>query len=163
MEVVVKADLYNVHSAAAIANLLQMFAQDPMGSQFSLEPYLEDHLIDAFKINAGVHIVLAFIDDMPAGMALCFDNRSGFFYESVLRIQGLIIAPAYRGRYLSQRILAKAEEIARDLGLSAMTLEVAQDNRIARCAYATFGFFTVGYIGVDQPLQLQKNIGFISY
>jgi ribosomal protein S18 acetylase RimI-like enzyme len=57
-----------------------------------------------------------------------------------LNIHDFMVAPAYRGRGLSRRLLGKVEETAIELGCSKLTLEVLEGNHVAQAAYRAFGF-----------------------
>jgi ribosomal protein S18 acetylase RimI-like enzyme len=52
----------------------------------------------------------------------------------------MIVAPEYRGRGISKRLLARAEEMAKNLGCCKLTLEVLEGNKIAQAAYMAYGF-----------------------
>lgn len=80
------------------------------------------------------------MDENPAGLALCIEGFSSFDCKPLLNIHDLVVAPAYRGRGLSKRLLGKVEETATELGCSKLTLEVLEGNRVAQSAYRAFGF-----------------------
>lgn len=54
------------------------------------------------------------------------------------------VVPAARGRGLGRALLAAGEDLARALGMAAMFLEVAVDNRPARRLYQRAGWREVG-------------------
>lgn len=53
-------------------------------------------------------------------------------------------APAYRRKGLARDALARAEDLAQDKGVTAVFLEVAEDNIAARALYARAGYAQVG-------------------
>ena len=57
-----------------------------------------------------------------------------------MNVHDLVVAPEYRGRGISKKLLAKAEEIARELGCCKLTLEVLEGNKVAQAAYRAYGF-----------------------
>ena len=84
--------------------------------------------------------MLAFVDGEPAGLAICFEGFSTFQCRPLLNIHDLIVSTNHRGKGLSKLLLKKTEEIARRLGCCKLTLEVLEENSIARNAYRSFGF-----------------------
>ena len=84
--------------------------------------------------------MLAIVDGSPAGMAVCFEGFSTFACKPLLNIHDIIVIKEYRGRGISKRLLAKAEEIATGLGCCKLTLEVLEGNTIAQAAYKASGF-----------------------
>jgi GNAT superfamily N-acetyltransferase len=55
-------------------------------------------------------------------------------------ISDLVVREPYRGKGLGHMLLSRAEEYARELGISRLQLEVTYDNNKARKLYSSFGF-----------------------
>ena len=140
MEEILIADLTLPAHAAAIVYLLNEYAQDNMGGGAELPQFVKSNLVPELRKRQGAHVVLALVDGAPAGMAVCFEGFSTFACKPLLNVHDIIVAQTYRGRGLSKRLLAKAEEIALHLGCCKLTLEVLEGNAVAQAAYKACGF-----------------------
>lgn len=140
MESIVIADLDNKRHAEAFLYLLNEYAQDEMGGSSELSPYAKDNLVSELGKRAHVAVVLAFIDEEPAGLAVCIEGFSTFACKPLINIHDMVVARPFRGRKLSHRILGKVEAMAKERGCCKLTLEVLEGNVIAQEAYRTFGF-----------------------
>lgn len=78
MQEVIIADLALPSHAAAILYLLNEYAKDDMGGGAELSAYAKANLIAELRKRQGTHIVLAFVDSSPAGLAICFEGFSTF-------------------------------------------------------------------------------------
>jgi GNAT superfamily N-acetyltransferase len=139
-EEILSADLSNTQHADAIIHLLNEYARDIMGGGEDLSDYTKTHLIGELQKRSGVHIVLAFIDGKPAGLANCFEGFSTFACKPLLNIHDITVTPEFRGRGLSKRIMLKVEEVARQLGCCKVTLEVLEGNNVAQRLYESCGY-----------------------
>lgn len=140
MEQILIADLTNPTHAEALLRLLDEYAQDPMGGGAPLSDHVQQNLIAELATRPNIRAVLAFVDDDPAGLAVCIEGFSTFACKPLLNIHDIVVGQKYRGQGLSKRLLAKVEEIARELGCCKLTLEVLTENAIAQAAYRRFGF-----------------------
>ncbi|MFC7432336.1 MULTISPECIES: ribosomal protein S18-alanine N-acetyltransferase [unclassified Agrococcus] len=59
-------------------------------------------------------------------------------------IQTIAVGEAARGTGLGRRLLAQAQQDARDRGVQELFLEVREDNAPARALYASEGFVEIG-------------------
>jgi GNAT superfamily N-acetyltransferase len=139
-EEIIIANLSSPAHAAAIIYLLNEYAKDDMGGGAELSKFVQDNLIAELRKRQGVHIALAFVDETPAGLAISFEGFSTFACKPLLNIHDIVVAKQYRGRGISKRLLAKAEEIALSLGCCKLTLEVLEGNTVAQAAYKASGF-----------------------
>lgn len=138
--ITVIADLATPAHASAIIYLLNEYAKDEMGGGAELSAFAKDNLIAELRKRQGVHVALAFVEGTPAGLAICFEGFSTFACKPLLNIHDIVVAKEYRGRGISKRLLAKAEEIALSLGCCKLTLEVLEGNAVAQAAYQASGF-----------------------
>ncbi len=134
------ADLSNPSHGEAIIQLLDEYAQDEMGGARGLSDFAKGNLIAELGKRPGVHVVLAFGGESPAGLAICFEGFSTFACKPLLNIHDIVVSKSHRRRGIAKRLLAKAEEIALGLGCCKLTLEVLEGNAIAQAAYSSFGF-----------------------
>jgi GNAT superfamily N-acetyltransferase len=84
--------------------------------------------------------LLCYVDGEPAGLVNCFDGFSTFQCKPLINVHDVIVSSSFRGHGISQLLLAKVEEIARDKGCCKLTLEVLEGNLPAQNAYKKFGF-----------------------
>lgn len=140
VEEIVVADLSSPSHADAIVYLLNEYARDDMGGGAELPDFVKGNLVAELRKRESSHVVLAFIGGTPAGMAVCFEGFSTFACKPLLNVHDLIVDQKYRGRGLSKRLLAKAEELAVRLGCCKLTLEVLEGNAVAQAAYKASGF-----------------------
>ena len=55
-------------------------------------------------------------------------------------VQDIVVAQQARGKGIAQALLARAEELTRNEGLSTLTLSMLAGNSVAENAYRRFGF-----------------------
>lgn len=115
--------------AAVMAAIQQAcFPDDPWGAES----------IATLSGQAGAFAVLALKGEEPVG----------FVMARVAAEDGEIIAigvlPQVRSGGVGRRLVAAARDGARELGATALFLEVAEDNDAARALYKSCGFFPVG-------------------
>ena len=139
MEEIVIADLSLASHAEALLHLLNEYAKDEMGGKSELTDFAKDNLVRELGKRQGAKVVIAFVDGAPAGLAICFEGFSTFSCKPLLNIHDFVVAAKYRGRGLSKRLLAKAEDMARQMGCCKLTLEVLEGNSIAQAAYKRCG------------------------
>ncbi len=144
---------------AALLQLLDHYARDPMGGGTPLPEQVKQDLIPQLKKRSDYLGVLAFVDDNPAGLINAFEGFSTFTARPLLNIHDVIVASEFRGKGLAQRMMSKLEELARERGCCKLTLEVLSNNTVAQNAYRKFGF---GAYELDpeagQALFWQKSI-----
>lgn len=137
------ADYNNRQQAEDIVFLLDRYASDPSGGGKSLDNYVKKNLIAELAKLPFAFSILAYVEDKPAGLINCFTVFSTFKCKPVINIHDLAVLKEYRKQGISQLMLEKVEEIAREKDACKITLEVLENNTPARNAYAKFGF--VGY------------------
>ncbi len=121
-----------------------------MGGGTPLPQTVVENLLPQLRQRSDYLGVIAFIDEIPAGLVNCFEGFSTFAARPLLNIHDVIVAPAYRGSGLSQRMLEAVERLARQRGCCKLTLEVLSNNHLAQSAYRKFGF---------TPYQLEEDMG----
>jgi ribosomal protein S18 acetylase RimI-like enzyme len=141
-----KADLADSRDAAATVAVVDSYAVDPVGGGQALPPDVRERLIPALRSHPTTLVLLAFADEEPAGVAVCFFGLSTFKARPLLNIHDLAVVPKYRGMGVGRALLQAAEEHARRAACCKMTLEVQDDNTRARALYRRCGFedFVIG-------------------
>ena len=84
--------------------------------------------------------MLAFVGGEPAGLVNCFEGFSTFACRPLVNVHDVVVKEPFRGLGLSQKMLQKVEEIARQRGCCKITLEVLEGNPVAQASYRKFGF-----------------------
>jgi ribosomal protein S18 acetylase RimI-like enzyme len=126
--------------AAAIVQLMDEYARDPMGGGQGLSEEVKKRLPMALSQRSNAHVILALSELEPAGLIICFEGFSTFACRPLLNIHDVIVSASYRGQGVSKRLLNQAEVIARRLDCCKLTLEVLQGNAVAQAAYKAVGF-----------------------
>lgn len=139
-EVISWVDFNNSLQAAAVIGLLDEYAQHEMGGRQALSDFVKQNLISELQRRPHTSAVLATIEGVPAGLAICVEGFSTFACQPIMNIHDIMVSEAFRGDGLSHRLLQHIEEKAQELGCCKLTLEVLEGNRIAQKAYKSFGF-----------------------
>jgi GNAT superfamily N-acetyltransferase len=159
MTQILNADLSNPRHASAIVELLNDYAMDAMGGGQQLAEFVKANLIAALGKRSDVHVVLAFVGEQPAGLAICIEGFSTFACQPLLNIHDLAVAKAFRGQGISKLLMQQVEQVAIGLGCCKVTLEVLEGNLPALALYKASGF--AGYElnpAMGKAMLLQKKL-----
>jgi len=137
---VLQASYSNPTHAEAIGVVLNHYAQDPMGGGTPLPADVLQQLPGELAKRPHAFSVLAFVNGEPAGLVNCFEGFSTFACRPLVNVHDVAVVGKFRGLGLSQKMLLKVEEIARQRGCCKITLEVLEGNAVAQAAYDKFGF-----------------------
>ncbi|MDO8651424.1 MAG: GNAT family N-acetyltransferase [Undibacterium sp.] len=159
MLTIIDADLNNPQHAAALVQLLNDYACDPMGGAEPISDFCKTNLIAELKKRPGICAVLALVDGKPAGFSICMEGFSTFACQPLLNIHDFAVASAFRGLGIGRKMLAHIQQLARQRGCCKITLEVLQGNTPARALYTDVGF--AGYEldpAMGGALMMQKKL-----
>lgn len=134
------ADLQSSTDIQLIVASTQAYYSDEQGMGVPMPSEVADRLRDQLASHPGLVVGLAFAGDLFAGSALCVHSFGSFRAMPILNIHDLSVLPSYRGRGIGRALLAWAEDHARSLGCSHVTLEVGHDNIRARGLYRSVGY-----------------------
>jgi ribosomal protein S18 acetylase RimI-like enzyme len=134
------ANLQDPADQAAIVELLDLYASDPMGQGRPLDSAAKASLPQKLAAFPTCHALLAYIDDTPVGVVIGFLGFSTFNAAPLLNLHDVAVRPGYRGAGIGRKLLAAAEETAIRLGCCKLTLEVHDDNQVAQHLYQAYGF-----------------------
>lgn len=126
--------------ASQMMRLLNIYAQDPMGGEKPLADHVLRDLPSSLAKLPHAFSVMIYVDDEPAALANCFEGFSTFACAPLINIHDIIVLQKYRGLGLSQKLLEKVNQIAKDTGCCKITLEVLSNNEPAKQAYLKYGF-----------------------
>lgn len=121
-------------------DLLDAYAQDPMGAGRPLPTDVRQRLIGDLRQQRGCFCLLAESGKEAVGVATCFLGYSTFRAMPLLNLHDIAVLPHWRGRSIATRLLDEVVELARSLGCCRVTLEVREDNPRARQVYESQGF-----------------------
>jgi GNAT superfamily N-acetyltransferase len=142
------ADLDDPAHGAAILDVLDSYASDPVGGGRPLSAAVRTQLLPGLRAHPTTLVLLAFEEGRAVGIAVCFFGFSTFQARPLLNVHDLAVVPARRGAGIGRALLAAAEQHARRRGCCKLTLEVQDDNHRARATYVRFGF-TDFVLGAD--------------
>lgn len=137
---VLQASYTNPVHAQALGTVLNHYAEDVMGGGESLPMDTREQLASELAKRPHAFSVLAFIAGEPVGLVNCFEGFSTFACRPLVNIHDVVVLSSHRGLGISQKMLAKVEEIARQRGCCKLTLEVLEGNEVAKAAYKKQGF-----------------------
>jgi len=140
MTTVVLADLADSAHQAAIVELLDMYSRNEFGAGRPLASDVRERLIPGLIKHGGARVFLAYRDDQPVGLALCFVGFSSFKAQPLVNVHDLAVATQFRGRGIGKALLDAVAEHARQTGCCKVTLEVRADNDKALALYRRAGF-----------------------
>ena len=134
------ADLEYPPHQAAICDLLNSYASDLMGRGMALSAGVQKQLIEGLKEHPTTLVLLAFAENHPVGLAVCFRGFSTFAAKPLLNIHDLAVLPEYRGQGIGRQLLTETHRRAAELGCCKVTLEVREDNDRAQRLYRSLGY-----------------------
>ncbi|MCB4360423.1 GNAT family N-acetyltransferase [Quatrionicoccus australiensis] len=137
---VLPLDLSDLAQAEIWLELLDHYAQDPMGGGDGLSDYAKLNLVATMREVPGFHGALAWLDGKAVGLIDCFAGFSTFAARPLLNVHDIVVHRDVRGRGVGQALLAWAEARARELGCCKLTLEVLSNNTRAMRSYEQAGF-----------------------
>jgi len=142
-----EADLSREAHRRAVADLVNMYAREPLARGSDLPADVLASLPEFLRTFPTTHVFLAQLeggidDDLAsfAGIAVCLRSISTFAAAPAMNIHDIAVRPTHRGKGVGKALLAEVQRAAHRLGCSKMTLEVHHENVGAIAAYRNFGF-----------------------
>ncbi|MES9965038.1 MAG: GNAT family N-acetyltransferase [Candidatus Sedimenticola sp. 20ELBAFRAG] len=155
----IQAQLDDQAHTEAILELLNAYAEEPIGSGAPLPPDVRDNLIPGLTSHPGTLVILAHRDNEFIGISSCFTGFSTFKAKPLINIHDIYVRPEHRGRGVASGLINAVEQVAREMDCCKVTLEVRQDNPVAERLYRRLGFG--GASTLDSEVQyyfLEKRI-----
>lgn len=134
-------DPSNEYHCKQLVWLINHYMTGPMGGcdhPLTLREQL--HLLDGMAEQSSGFVLFAILDNEIVGLVTCFINFSTFKAKKYLNIHDVIIQDAYRGLGIGRCLMERCIEISRERNYCKVTLEVRDDNTIAKKLYETLGF-----------------------
>ncbi|MBL4773098.1 MAG: GNAT family N-acetyltransferase [Alcanivoracaceae bacterium] len=137
---IIQANYNDNRHARHIIEMLDCYANDPMGGNEALSDFVAQNLVYELSNRKEAISILAYVEGQPAGLLNCFEGFSTFNCKPLINIHDLIVATEFRSMGLSIKMLGMVEDIAHARGCCKLTLEVLERNIIAINSYKKFGF-----------------------
>ena len=135
-----EADLADPRHGAAVLELGDAYAADPIGGGEPLAAEVRERLVAGLRAHPTTLVLLAYAGERPVGIAVCFFGFSTFQARPLLNVHDLAVLVDWRGNGVGRALLEAAEARARERGCGKLTLEVQDTNHRARRLYEGFGF-----------------------
>lgn len=136
----VTVDYTNPKMGADMIDMLDAYAKDPMGGGQGITDNVKRCLLPALAKRNDAVSILCYVDDVPAGLANCFESFSTFKAKPVMNIHDFVVLSGHRKLGLSQKLLDAVQTMALARGCCKLTLELLEGNKPAMKAYLKFGF-----------------------
>ena len=137
---VIVADYADKKHAVEIVQLLNEYANDPMGGGESLPLFVQENLVAELAKRPYAFSLIGYVGAEPAGLINCFESFSSFSCKPLINIHDVIVLNEFRGHGISQLMLNEVDRIAKQRGCCKVTLEVLEGNQVAKRAYLKHGF-----------------------
>ena len=126
--------------AQSIVQILDAYAQDPTGGGTALSEFSKQNLVQELAKRPQAFSVLAFDGETPVGLVNCIEGFSTFACKPLVNVHDVAVLGSHRGQRVGEKMLALAEQIARQRGACKLTLEVLSGNASAIRLYQRIGF-----------------------
>jgi len=140
---VCRADYSRPRHAHVLVEMLDAYAQDPMGGGEPLSEFAKTNLATSLAARNQAFSVLAFEaadEKTPLGLINCIEGFSTFACKPLVNVHDVVVLPACRGQRVAERMFALVQSIARERGACKLTLEVLSGNLGAMRLYTRLGF-----------------------
>lgn len=148
---IVTADFSRPDHAAALIKIMDSYAAGETGTGSGLSESVRTKLPAMLaEIQHGFSL-LAYKNDVAAGLANCFMQFSTFQCMPIINIHDLAVCPDHQREGIGSALIAAVVQEAERRGCCKVTLEVLSGNTQAQRLYQRHGF---------GPYQLQKSTGY---
>lgn len=137
---VIEANLKNPAHMDDLLMALESYKICNMGDSIPYTEAEKDKLKSQFLQHSNVLIFLIYNETSIAGCSVCFTSFSTFSAGNVINIHDFCIMEAFRSRGLGRKLMECIVSKAESLLCFKITLEVREDNNIAKCLYKKFSF-----------------------
>ena len=155
---IVDADLSRVEHHNALIAMLEAYMRDPMEGGLPASDQVKRDLVPGLRAHPACHVFLAYHDDVPVGFTICFLGFSTFLARPLLNIHDIFVDLSVRGHGIGAMLLKRIEAQARELNCCRITLEVREDNRVARGLYRKVGFDQAAFGAERIPMEFWHKL-----
>ena len=146
------ADLSCAEHQHALVAMLDAYMRDPMEGGEPPSEQVKRELVPGLRAHPACYVFLAWRDGLPVGFSICFLGFSTFNARPLIKIHDIFVDSAVRGIGIGRMLLERIEARAREMNCCRITLEVREDNRVARGLYRKAGFDRVAVGAERVPL-----------
>ena len=146
------ADLSCAEHQHALVAMLDAYMRDPMEGGQPPSEQVKRELVPGLRAHPACYVFLAWRDGLPVGFSICFLGFSTFNARPLINIHDIFVDSAVRGIGIGRMLLERIEARAREMNCCRITLEVREDNRVARGLYRKAGFDRVAVGAEHVPL-----------
>lgn len=133
-------DFSDPADAAALVEVLDAYARDPMGGGEPLSDDVRARLGPALAQVPGAFAFIARLGGKAVGGVTCFTGFSTFAARPLVNIHDASVLPEHRGKGIARALFTAIEDEARRRGACKVTLEVLSGNHRAKQLYASLGY-----------------------
>ena len=133
-------DFSNEEHLRNFAGLVNEYISDPMGGGEPLTHLQQLRLVDGMANHPSGFVIFALNKDLIVGLVTCFVNFSTFKAKNYLYIHDIIVREEFRGKGIGRQLIQRCINLAIERKYCKVTLEVRNDNVIAKRLYESFGF-----------------------
>jgi ribosomal protein S18 acetylase RimI-like enzyme len=137
---IVDADLSRAEHQDALVAMLDSYMRDPMEGGVAPSEQVKRDLVPGLSAHPACYVFIAYRDGAPVGFSICFLGFSTFIARPLINIHDIFVDSSVRGTGIGAMLLERIEAKARELNCCRITLEVREDNRVARGLYRKVGF-----------------------
>src|SRR5258707_4653126 len=132
---IVDADLTNVEHQRATLAMLDAYIRDPMGGNTPMPEPTKRDLIPGLRAHPACYVFLAYSDETPIGLSICFLGLSTFNPRPLINIHDIFVDASARGKGIGRLLLEPIPTKARGLNCCRLTLQLLGDYHVARGLY----------------------------
>ena len=148
---IVDADLSRGEHQEALVTMLDAYMRDPMEGGERPPERVKRELVPGLRAHPACYVFLAYRGGLPVGFSICFLGFSTFNARPLINIHDIFVDSSVRGMGIGAMLLERIEAKARAMNCCRITLEVRQDNHVARGLYRKVGFDQV-VVGAERIL-----------
>jgi ribosomal protein S18 acetylase RimI-like enzyme len=137
---IVDADLSRGEHQQALVTMLDAYMRDPMEGGEPPSERIKRDLVPGLRAHPACYVFLAYRDSSPVGFSICFLGFSTFNARPLINIHDIFVDSSVRGTGIGMLLIERIEAKGRELNCCRITLEVREDNRVARGLYRKVGF-----------------------
>ena len=123
-----------------VLEILSIYAQEDGGGNKDIADETKSALPELLKAFENKEILVAFENERPVGVAVCFGGFSTFRAMPTLNIHDLAVLPDQRGKGVGSALLEAVAARAKERGCCKVTLEVIASNEGAQRLYRRHEF-----------------------